>query len=192
MITKDKMDDILFKTWMVFIIVIFTSLISCKSQNLITSELPPKIFKNFNEANEYLAKNVEAKKINYKAIFGKFNERFENSMYSDIVLADLDKDGIYEFYINRDIGSGIYIWFISGYNPITKEEYILEKRGKAHYRLFIYEEELYVLEGDFWHNPYKKSNAKIYRPILFNEKLTLDDIEEKLHNAIKESISFFK
>jgi hypothetical protein len=68
------------------------------------------------------------------------------------ILADLDKDGIYELYFNASAGSGITHYFLHGYNPATNEYYTLSKRMQTDYLFFIYKDEIHVLANQGWYS----------------------------------------
>jgi len=98
-------------------------------------------------------------KINYKDIIDKLHYCFSKTEYSGlfgynwnsgIVIADINKDGIYELYLNGSIGSGFVHSFIHCYDPAEDKYYIISKRMDMDYILFVYKNDVYVF-GDIYH-----------------------------------------
>jgi len=183
-------------------VFIFMALIipnSCKTQEVSDNGLPPMIFYNFEAASRYLIENIKNNEIDYNIILSNLHEQFGNNKTPRLmgfnwaqgfILADLDKDGIYELYFNASAGSGFVHFFLHGYNPVTNEYYTLSKRMQTDYLFFIHKGEIYVLANQdwYWKNQTEIKNIKIYRPILKNGELNLEDIEENIHQTIIELI----
>jgi hypothetical protein len=181
----------------IFAIMVISIFNSCKSQektpqernsNESQHELQPLIFGDFQETNKYLndtileymykqCRNTEA---DFFGLVGSDNS---------FVLADLDKDGTYELYINSNAGSGYIHFYIHGYNPINNKCYIMSERFKTDYRLFIYKFNIYVFAEGAFPNP---PTVKIYRPSLKNDELIFEEIDENLYldilGAVKSTV----
>ena len=182
------------------IFMYLTVLNSCDTKENNNIELSPVIFQNIQEAYAYLNANIKTNGIDYSTVFADLHSEFKNSIYSGlmgynyhggVVLADLDKDGIYELYLNASTGSGIIHMFIHGYNPSNKKYYILSKRMEFDYTLFIHRNDLFVYANQDW---YWKSqtkdigNIKIFKPALLNNELILENINDNLYNEIMNEI----
>jgi uncharacterized LabA/DUF88 family protein len=155
--------------------------------------LPPLMFPNIQEANKYVFENIN-NDIDYAVMLQNLHEQFfltgdstlmGYNWYSGVILADLDKDGIYELYLNASTGSGIIHGFLHGYNPESKKYYILSERMKTDYLFFLYEENLYVISS----GPFFNAGVRgIYKPALVNDEFKLEEINETLQNEILGSI----
>ena len=176
--------------------VIFSS---CQ-KNIYSSEneLPPFLFPNIQEANSYIQEKFKNINVDYAVVINNLHLSFIHSGYpflmgynwfSGVILADLDKDGIYELYLNASIGSGIIHSFIHGYNPKNSKYYIVSKRFEADYLFFIYENNLYVLEIPSWGVPLSEERIyKIYKPVILNDEFTLEEMEKNIQDKIHGSI----
>ena len=147
--------------------------------------LPPRHFSNINKVENYVGNST----INYSDVLSELHNEYIKTEYSGlmgynwyrgIILADLDKDGVYELYLNASAGSGFIHHFIHGYNPIRKEYYIINERMGTNYIFFVYNGDLYVFAIDETFS----NRIEIYKPLLKGSKLSLEDIENKLYNEI--------
>ena len=174
------------------------------------NNLPPLLFPNIQAANRYINENLNSNDIDYLLMLETLHERFLGSEYgstmgynwfSGIILADLDRDGTYELYLNASLGSFYIHAFIHGYNPVSEKYYIISRRLESDYILFIYRNNLYVLaqawpEIDWTQTsptiidmPEYEGFIKIYIPKLLNEILVLEEIEESMEREIMGTIS---
>lgn len=100
--------------------------------------------------------------------------------------ADLNRDGIPELYGNGSMGSGIVSLYLSGYDPVTKERYLLNERMAYDYFFTLYQETLYAVrlrsfmhvkgEGD------DEASPRVYMPVLREGEgaFDLEPVEEAL------------
>jgi len=163
------------------------------------NELPAKLFPNINIASDYINENVKNNTINYNDVLNKLHIRFLQQQeypilmgynwYSGIVIADINKDGIYELFINGSIGSGIIHSFIHCYDPVGDKYYIISNRFEMDYVCFVYNNNIYVYGGRHMFNN-SDLNVKIFKLIFLNDELVLEEINNNLYNEIIMSVDF--
>jgi len=111
----------------------------------------------------------------------------------NVYQADLDGDGVYEAYATVDIGSGIVISSLLGYNPVSGEMYALNDSTIIEYEFIDFGGEMFVCAYPFSYY-YEISNITFYRPKLNDETLSfdLDEVDEELAALLGEVPSMWQ
>jgi len=169
-------------------------LFNCRIAGAEENGLPAKLFPNINSVCNYINENVKDNEIDYNDVLKKLHERFLQhqgrviyNWQDGIVIADINKDGIYEIFVNGQMGSGIVHSFIHCYDPANDKYYIISKRMEMDYVCFVYYDNIYIygLPGP---RLGKHAERKFYKPIFSNDELVLEEIDSSLYDEIIKSV----
>ena len=163
------------------------------------NELPAKLLPNIDSVCDFINENIKDNKINYNEVFKKLNSNFLESeyniglgynWYNGIVIADINMDGVYELFINGNIGSGIIHSFIHCYDPVEEKYYIISKRYEMDYIAFVFENNIYIYGNRGMFSSNENNEIRLYRPLFINNEMVLDELEINLYNKIIDEFDF--
>jgi hypothetical protein len=102
-------------------------------------------------------------------------------MVSDVFLADLNGDGLYEVHANATTGSGISHDFVQSYDTATGTFSALSERFMKEFHFAIFEERLYLV---MYPGPIGSYAPTVSRPVLRDGALAEEQVDQALRDRV--------